>query len=154
MVESDTMEYRYVGNSGLKVSVLGFGFGNVTSDISADSEQWSYECIDKCIRAGINFLDTAELYGMGESEEILGSTLKQGGWDREELVITTKFHPRCFGIQGLARKRCRQALDNSLKRLQLDYVDIVYLHRFDPSTPLEESIRLMNKLIDDEKTFY
>ncbi|CAG9327061.1 unnamed protein product [Blepharisma stoltei] len=152
-MESEAMEYRYLGNSGLKISVL--GFGNMTSGWSEGTEQWSFDCVDKCIRGGVNFFDTAEFYGMGVAETILGNNIKQGGWDRDDLVITTKFIPtKAVGIQGLSRKRLRQAINHSLKRLQLDYVDVLYLHRFDCEVPLEESIRIVNELIDDDKAFY
>lgn len=152
-MESDSMEYRYLGNSGLKVSVL--GFGNMTSGWSEDTEKWNFECVDKCVKAGVNFFDTAEFYGFGTSETILGNNFKQGGYDRDELVITTKLNPSAtFGIQGLSRKRMRQAIDHSLQRMQLDYVDILYLHRYDYDVPLEESIRAIQYIIDEDKAFY
>ncbi|CAG9314362.1 unnamed protein product [Blepharisma stoltei] len=151
-MEAESMKYRYLGRSGLKVSVL--GFGNMTSGWAEGAEEWNSQCIDKCIKKGVNFFDTAELYGSGVAETILGRNLKQGGYDRDDLIITTKFFPSKFGIQGLSRKRLRQAIDHSLERMQLDYVDIIYLHRFDPEVPLEESIRIANEIIDSDKAFY
>ncbi|CAG9314360.1 unnamed protein product [Blepharisma stoltei] len=151
-MESESMEYRYLGNSGLKVSVL--SFGNLTSSWDKGAEEWNFQCMDKCIRGGVNFFDTAEGYGLGVAEKILGNNIKQGGWDRDDLIITTKLSPVRFGIQGLSRKRIRQAIDHCLERLQLDYVDVLYLHRFDPEVPLEETIRIMNEIIDNDKAFY
>ncbi|CAG9314359.1 unnamed protein product [Blepharisma stoltei] len=151
-METESMEYRYLGISGLKVSVL--GFGNMTSSWAEGSEDWNFNCTDKCIRNGVNFFDTAEIYGLGVAETILGKNIKQGGYDRDDLIITTKLNPSGFGIQGLSRKRMRQAIDNSLERMQLDYVDVLYIHKFDPEVPLEESIRVINEIIDNDKAFY
>ncbi|CAG9314358.1 unnamed protein product [Blepharisma stoltei] len=151
-MESESMEYRYLGRSGLKVSVL--SFGNMTSGWGDGTEQWNFECVDKCIRRGVNFFDTAEFYGLGIAETVLGRNFKQGGYDRDDLIITTKLAPSGFGIQGLSRKRIRQAIDHSLERMQLDYVDVLYLHRFDPEVPLEESIRIINEIIESDKAFY
>jgi len=146
------MEYRSLGRSGLKVSAL--GFGNMVSGWTEDTEQWSFECIDKCIRAGVNLFDTAEIYGFGIAERVLGNNLKQGGWDRDDLIISDKLNPTGFGIQGLSRKRIRQATRNALERLQLDYVDILFLHRFDHEVPLKEQISAINQMIEEDKTFY
>lgn len=91
---------------------------------------------------------------MGVAETILGNNLKQGGYDRDDLIISTKLHPFGSGIQSLSRKRLRQGLDHSLRRLQLEYTDVLFLHRFDHSTPLKETIRMVNQFIDDDKVFY
>lgn len=153
MVDNERMEYRSLGRSGLKVSVL--SFGNMTSGWSKETEQWSFECTEKVIRAGVNFIDTAEFYGFGIAETVLGRNLKQGGWDRDDLVITAKVNPKGLaGVHGLSRKHIRRSLRNSLKRTQLDNVDILYLHRFDHEVPLEESIRAVNQLIDEDKAYY
>eukprot|EP00358_Blepharisma_japonicum_P003202 CAMPEP_0202948836 /NCGR_PEP_ID=MMETSP1395-20130829/14679_1 /ASSEMBLY_ACC=CAM_ASM_000871 /TAXON_ID=5961 /ORGANISM="Blepharisma japonicum, Strain Stock R1072" /LENGTH=321 /DNA_ID=CAMNT_0049651291 /DNA_START=71 /DNA_END=1036 /DNA_ORIENTATION=+ len=126
----------------------------MTSGWSDEAERWNFECIDKCIRSGVNFFDTAEYYGLGVAETILGKNFKQGGWDRDDIIVSTKLNPYGFGIQGLSRKRVRQAIDNSLSRLQLDYVDVLFMHRFDPETPLKETIRIFNEIIDADKAFY
>jgi voltage-dependent potassium channel beta subunit len=153
MVDNERMEYRSLGRSGLKVSAL--SFGNMTSGWNTETEQWSFESLDKCIRAGVNFIDTAEFYGFGIAETVLGRNLKQGGWDRDDLVITAKVNPKGLaGVHGLSRKHIMRSLRNSLKRTQLDNVDIIYLHRFDHEVPLEESIRAVNQLIDEDKAYY
>ena len=160
MVEG--MEYRYLGRSGLKVSAL--SYGNMTSGMGffkgkpapLDSfvEQTHFEIIERSIKAGINFFDTAEFYGSGTSEVILGRNLKQGGWDRDELIISTKLNPTFGGLQGLSRKRMRQGYAKSLERLQLDYADVVFLHRFDYDVPLKESISTINEFIENDQAFY
>lgn len=156
------MEYRNLGNSGLKVSVL--SFGNMTSglevfkgkkdEVTPELEQTHFQYIDMCIKAGINFFDTAEIYGLGVSEQILGMNLKQGGWDRDELIISTKLMPRCGGIQGNSRKRMRVGICQSLKRLQLDNVDVLFLHRIDRDVPLLEQISTINEIIEKDQAYY
>jgi aryl-alcohol dehydrogenase-like predicted oxidoreductase len=148
MVEGNTMQYRHLGNAGIKVSVLSYGNWLTGHDIAA--EQTNFDCIKKSIESGVNFIDTAEVYGAGTAESIVGAALKKGDWDREELVISTKFMKCGNGPNraGLSRKRMIEGMRNSLKRLQLDYVDVMFLHRPDSSTPLEETIRAVNHLID------
>ena len=156
------MEYRYLGNSGLKVSVLGFGnmttgmgfFRGKSDELDPGVEQTHFEMMERCIKAGINFFDTAEIYGLGTSEVVLGRNIKQGGWDRDELIITTKMNPRLTGIQGMSRKRLRSGFAKSLDRLQQDYVDVLYLHRFDYDVPLKEQISFMNECIEKDQAFY
>jgi voltage-dependent potassium channel beta subunit len=154
MVEKDTMEYRHLGSAGVKVSAL--SFGNWLSGHSPDAAEASYQCIAKSIEAGVNFIDTAEIYGFGQAETHIGNVLKRGGWDRDSLVISTKFYMSGKGVNqsGLGRKRLVQAARNSLKRLQLDYVDIIFAHRPDYVTPLEESVRTFNHLIETGKADY
>lgn len=151
MVENDTMEYRSLGKSGIKVSAL--GFGTMTSGLGADTEEWAFACIDKCIRAGVNSIDTSEIYGNGIAETVLGKNLKTGGWDRDDLVISGKFFP-ALSMFGNSRKRLRIAMEKSLERMQLEYVDIAFLHRPDIEVPLEEQARTMNQFIEDDKAFY
>ena len=153
MVDSERMEYRSLGNSGLKVSAL--CVGTMTSGWgSQDHEAWAFEVLSKSIAAGVNIIDTAEFYGLGKAETTLGKNLKQGGWDRDDLIITSKFLFKGFGIQGLSRKHIRQGMRHTLERLQMDHSDVLFLHRFDPETPLLESIRAMNWLIDEDYGFY
>jgi voltage-dependent potassium channel beta subunit len=153
MVEKDTMVYKNLGNSGLKVSAL--SIGNWLNGHNLDVEETQMKVFSKFIDAGVNFLDTAEIYGFGNAETILGKTLKAGGWNRDELVISTKFIRADMGNGvGLSRKRLVQAMRNSLKRLQLDYVDIMFLHRFDHEVPLEETVRAVNHLIEQGKASY
>ena len=152
MVEKDTMVYKNLGNSGLKVSAL--SIGNWMNGHNAQAEEAQIKVFSKFIESGVNFLDTAEIYGFGTAETILGKTLKAGGWDRDELVISTKFIRANMSQVGLSRKRLVQAMRNSLNRLQLDYVDIMFLHRFDHEVPLEESVRAVNHLIEKGKATY
>jgi voltage-dependent potassium channel beta subunit len=159
---ADSMKYRYLGRSGLKVSAL--TFGNMTSGMGMFSgkkdeydvavENHHYELMERCISKGINFFDTAEIYGGGLSEVYLGNNIRKGGWNRDELILTTKFHPRAGGIQGNSLKRIRAGADQALKRLQLDNVDVAFLHRPDPHVPLKEQVRAINELVEDDKTYY
>jgi aryl-alcohol dehydrogenase-like predicted oxidoreductase len=95
MVEAEAMEYRSLGNSGLKVSAL--SFGTMTQGWAPGLEDFSYQCVERCIRKGINTFDTAEFYGNGLAETVFGNNLKQGGWEREDLVITCKIMPKNGG---------------------------------------------------------
>ena len=159
---AEEMEYRNLGRSGLKVSAL--SYGNMTTGIkslfgkedplNSEVEQANFEIIDKIVKAGINFIDTAEIYGNGISEIILGKNLKQGVWDRDDLVISTKLMPSKGGIQGLSRKRIRNGFPKSLERLQLDYVDVLFIHRIDLEVPLKETISAINEIIDNDQAFY
>lgn len=152
------MEYQYLGNSGLKVSILSLGYSTTGIDVntvlSPEFEQSKFESMDLCIKFGINFFDTSEVYSNGLSEIILGKNLKQGGWDRDELVIATKLYPPPHAIFGNGRKRIRERMKKSLERLQLDNVDILYLHRPDLHTPILEQISVVNELLDNEQTYY
>ena len=162
MVEG--MEYRNLGNSGLKVSAL--SYGNMTSGMGifkgikdvydVEVEKHHLAMMGKCISLGINFFDTAEVYGFHLSEIYLGNNIKQGGWDRDELIITTKFNPgqKIAGIQSNSRKRLRVGMKKSLERLQLDNVDVIYLHRPDDSVPLKEQISAMNEFIENDYAYY
>ena len=151
MVESDSMLYRNLGNSGLKVSAI--SIGNWLTGHSLEAEETQYQVFSKFVDAGVNFLDTAEIYGSGNAETILGNIIKRGGWDRDKLVISTKFL-RCGSSVGLSRKRLIQSMKKSLTRLQLDYVDVMFLHRFDHEVPLEETVRAVNHLIEKGKASY
>lgn len=110
--------------------------------------------------AGINFFDCAEAYAGGKSEEVMGQAIKKFGWKRNDLVISTKINwGGAFGDNpvnngGLSRKHLIEGTEMALKRLQLDYVDLLYCHRPDRNTPIEETVRAMNYLIDHGKAFY
>ena len=146
------MIYRYLGNSGLKVSVISWGNWINTKD----ENDVTYETVKTAIEGGVNFFDTAEIYGFGEGETSLGAALKKLGTRREDLVISTKIFRSGMGVNDsfLSRKHIIEGLNNSLKRLQLDYVDVVFCHRFDRNTPLEETCRAMNWVIEQGKAFY
>jgi len=146
------MIYRYLGNSGLRVSVLSWGNWINTKN----ENDITYETVKLAVEHGINFFDTAEIYGLGEGEKSLGEALEKLGKRREDLVISTKIFRSGNGVNDsfLSRKHIIEGVNNSLKRLKLDYVDIVFCHRFDSYTPLEETCRAMNWLIEQGKAFY
>jgi len=146
------MEYRLLGNTGLKVSVLSYGsFGWLPKNIDN-----VMAIMETAIGHGINFFDCAEGYSAGECEKAVGEAIKRKGWKRSDLVISTKVFWGGAGPNdvGLSRKHIIEATNASLKRLQLDYVDLLLCHRPDPQTPIEETVRAMNYLIDQGKAFY
>jgi len=147
--DTSKMEYRYLGNSGLRVSVL--SFGNAEHDDKA-----TIECVKKCLENGINFFDTAECYGLGKAEIVLGKALKELNVPREKIVVTTKIMRNGDDPNDKfeSRKHIIEGLRLSLKRLQLEYVDVVYCHRYDRHTPLEETCRAMNFVINKGWAFY
>ena len=150
------MNYRRVGRAGLKISELSLGswvtYGNQL-DASA-----ARECMAAAWDRGVNFFDNAEAYALGKSEEIMGDCLRKLGWPRLEYVVSTKFF---WGLADgpnqrntLNRKYLTQAIDGSLKRLQLDFVDLVYCHRPDPDTPIEETVWAMHDMIQRGKALH
>ncbi|KAL2842552.1 NADP-dependent oxidoreductase domain-containing protein [Aspergillus pseudoustus] len=152
------MLYRRVGNSGLHVSALGLG-GWLTFGGHVDNEV-AFQCMKQAYDCGINFFDTAESYAGGESEVVMGQAIKRYSWKRSDLVISTKLN---WGLangeilinnHGLSRKHIIEGIQASLQRLQLDYVDIIYAHRPDRLTPMEETVRAFNFVIDKGWAFY
>jgi voltage-dependent potassium channel beta subunit len=148
------MEYRFLGDSGLKVSALSFGawvtFGSqMNEDIAA-------ECMHAAWEAGVNFFDNAEVYADGVAEEIMGAVLAKSGWKRSDYVVSTKIFWAGEGPndRGLSRKHIVEGTDAALARLQLDYVDLIFCHRADLHTPVEETVRAMNHVIDQGKALY
>jgi voltage-dependent potassium channel beta subunit len=148
------MIYRFLGNTGIQVSVL--SFGNWLTSNDPKWEQTTEDCIVKAYEAGVNFFDTAEIYGDGEAERQMGKIFKKQGWPRESLVISTKIFKNGPGVNNilLSRKHIIEGVNNSLKRLQMDYVDIIFCHRPDLITPMEETVRAMNWVIEQGKAFY
>jgi voltage-dependent potassium channel beta subunit len=148
------MEYRHLGKSGLEISTLSFGAW-VTMGGQID-EETSYECMKIAYDAGVNFFDNAESYAHGNAEVLMGNVIKKAGWKRSDLVISTKIF--WGGSQpnqtGLSRKHIIEGARASLVRLQMDYVDLVFCHRPDIYTPIEETVRAMNYLIDQGLAFY
>jgi voltage-dependent potassium channel beta subunit len=150
------MNYRRLGRSGLKVSELSFGswvtYGNQLGNDLAR------ECMAAAYDAGVNFFDNAEVYAKGASETIMGAVLKKMGWRRSSYIVSTKFfwglHDGPNEKNTLNRKYLMQAIDGSLARLALDYVDLVYCHRPDPDTPLEETVQAMSDMIVAGKAHY
>jgi voltage-dependent potassium channel beta subunit len=148
------MDYRFLGKSGLKVSALSFGawvtFGNQMG------EDLAYECMSVAYEAGVNFFDNAEAYASGQAETIMGNVLQRAGWNRSDLVISTKIFWGGKGPNdtGLSYKHLVEGTLASLDRLQLDYVDLLFCHRPDIHTPIEETVRAMNFLINQGMAFY
>jgi voltage-dependent potassium channel beta subunit len=150
------MNYRRLGASGLQVSELSFGswvtYGNQLDD------KLARECMAVAHDAGINFFDNAEVYAKGQSETIMGSVLKKAGWRRSSYIVSTKFfwglHDGPNEKNTLNRKYLAQAIDGSLERLGLDYVDLVFCHRADPNTPIEETVHAMHDMIAAGKALY
>lgn len=154
------MEYVRVGKTGLKVSRICLGM------MSYGSKDWMgwmlpYEealpFIRRAIEAGINFFDTADIYSLGVSEEILGRALRELKVKREDVVIATKvFFPMGKGPNdgGLSRKHIMEAIDGSLKRLGMDYVDLYQIHRFDKETPIEETMEALHDVVKAGKARY
>ncbi|MFN2215063.1 MAG: potassium channel beta subunit family protein [Anaerolineales bacterium] len=148
------MEYRYLGKSGLQVSALSLGawvtYGGQVG------EQVAQECMQAAVDAGVNFFDNAEVYAHGKAETVMGSVIKKSGWKRSDLVISTKIFWGGSGPnqRGLSRKHVIEGTQAALDRLQLDYVDLIFCHRPDIHTPIEETVRAMTFLIDQGKAFY
>lgn len=148
------MEYRRLGSSGLQVSVLSYGSWVTFGD--QIGEETAVECMRAAYDAGCNFFDNAEVYGEGQSEVIMGNAIRRLGWKRSDLVVSTKIYWGGSGPndRGLSRKHVIEGTIAALSRLQLDYVDLVFCHRPDFHTPVEETVRAMNFLIDRGYAFY
>jgi voltage-dependent potassium channel beta subunit len=150
------MNYRRLGRSGLQVSELSIGswvtYGNQVDRRAAR------ESLAAARDAGVNFFDNAEVYAAGQSEEIMGQALKELAWPRVSYVVSTKFfwglHEAPNQYHTLNRKYLLNAIDASLHRLQLDYVDLVFCHRPDPDTPVEETVWAMSDMITRGKALY
>ncbi|MBA4136712.1 MAG: aldo/keto reductase [Opitutus sp.] len=150
------MPYRRVGTTGLKVSALSFGawvtFGNqIGGDVARDLMHTAYD-------AGVNFFDNAETYADGRAETVMGEILKNSGWRRSSYVLSSKVY---FGAEsegpnemGLSRKHVIEGCHACLRRLQTDYLDILFCHRPDPDTPVLETVRAMHDLIVQGKVLY
>lgn len=147
MVENK-MEYRFLGSTGLKVSVL--SYGNWLNSLSDKDQQVTTDTIRRCWEYGVNFFDTAESYGDGAAETAMGIALKEIDMPRKDIVVSTKLIKCGIGVndKGLSRKHIIEGTRNSLKRLQLDYVDVLFCHRPDYDCPLEETIRAMSWTVD------
>lgn len=148
------MEYRYLGRSGLRVSSLSFGAWVTFGD--QVGEDVARQCMTAAYEAGVNFFDNAEVYAAGEAETLMGNVLRKVGWKRSDIVVSTKIFWGGPGPndRGLSRKHIAEGTDAALKRLQLDYVDLIFCHRPDVKTPIEETVRAMSHVIDQGKAFY
>ena len=145
------MEYRTLPNTGLKVSRV--SFGTMTFGSQADEES-ARRMIDLCLDAGINFIDTANIYNKGLSETIVGKLLKGR---RDKVVLATKVRGKMGDApdeSGLSRAAIQKAIDASLQRLQTDYVDLYYLHQPDYDAPIEETLAAMDELVRAGKVRY
>ena len=150
------MEYRYLGKTGIQVSALSLGSW-VTFHNQVD-ENSAVEAMAAARDAGVNFFDNAEVYARGKSEEIMGAALKKLGWQRSSYLLSTKIF---WGLNDvvnekntLNRKHLIEAINGSLKRFGLEYVDLLYCHRPDPNTPIEETVWAMHNIIEWGKALY
>jgi aryl-alcohol dehydrogenase-like predicted oxidoreductase len=154
------MEYVKLGSAGLKVSRLCLG------TMTYGSKKWREWVLEeaearpfyrRALEAGINFFDSADMYSLGVSEEITGRALKEYGPSRDKLVIATKVF-NAMGDdpnqKGLSRKHIVHSIEDSLRRLQTDYVDLYQIHRFDPHTPIEETLEALDQLVRAGKVLY
>jgi len=150
------MEYRRLGRSGLKVSVLSFGSW-VSFGTQLDTAR-AQECLAAAWDSGVNFFDNAEAYADGESERIMGEAINKLGWSRERYVVSTKmFWGLTEGVNTrntLNRKYLLHAIDGSLERFGLDFVDLLFCHRPDPETPIEETVWAMSDIVSAGKAHY
>ena len=154
------MEYRRLGRSGLQVSVLSFGsWVTFANDNQIKNAEQAAECLSVAKEHGVNFFDNAEGYARGESERVMGQAFRDLGWKRHEYVVSTKFY---WGINGdmpnmkwtLNRKYLSQAIEGSLERFGLDFVDLAYCHRPDANTPIEETVWAMSDMVSRGQALY
>jgi voltage-dependent potassium channel beta subunit len=144
------MEYRHLGKTGIRVSELSFGSW-VTFHNQADVKS-AVKMMAAAYDAGVNFFDNAEVYASGKSEEVMGAALKELKWRRSSYLVSTKFfwglHEGVNEKNTLNRKRLIEGINGSLERLQLDYVDLIYCHRPDKTTPIEETVWAMHNIVE------
>jgi voltage-dependent potassium channel beta subunit len=150
------MDYRHLGKTGIRVSALSLGsWVTFHQQVDVDS---AVEMMKTAYDAGVNFFDNAQAYAKGKSEEVMGAALKKLGWRRGSYLISSKYF---WGINDgineedtLNRKFLLEAIDGSLQRLQLDHLDLIFCHRPDPETPVEETVWAMHNIIEAGKAFY
>ena len=150
------MEYRHLGRTGIRVSELSLGSWVTFNDqVNVDS---AVEIMAEAYDWGVNFFDNAEAYAKGKSEEVMGAALKKLGWRRGSYLVSSKFY---WGLNNgvnekntLNRKYLMEAVEGSLKRFQLDYLDLIFCHRADKTTPIEETVWAMHNIIEQGKAFY
>ena len=157
------MKYRILGRTGVRVSSLGLGcggFGGIGSEVSlfgqGESEQQAFVLMDRAVDLGVNYFDTADSYGGGLSEEMVGRWMARRG-ARNGIVLATKvFNPMAGDINsgGLSRRHIMRAVDDSLRRLQTDRIDLYFAHQVDPVTSLDETMRAFDDLVRAGKVLY
>jgi len=148
------LDYRRLGSAGIKLSELSLGAwvtygGQVGEEVAT-------KCMSKAYELGVNFFDNAEAYAHGNAEVVMGNVIKKLGWKREDIVVSSKVFWGGHGPndEGLSRKHIYEACRRSLKRLQLDYLDLFFCHRADPGTPIEETVRAMDDLVHQGLVLY
>ena len=148
------MNYRRLGSAGLKLSEL--SLGSWVTYGGQVGEEVAVKCMSIAYDNGVNFFDSAEAYADGKAEIVMGSIFKKLGWARESIVVSSKVFWGGDGPndKGLSRKHVSEACRKSLKRLQLDYLDLFFCHRPDPNTPIEETVRAMDDLVHQGKILY
>ncbi|GAO18479.1 uncharacterized protein UV8b_07292 [Ustilaginoidea virens] len=152
------MTYRFLGRSGLQVSSVSLG-GWLTYGGHVDREG-TFACMKAAYDCGVNFFDCAEGYAGGESEIVMGEAIKKFGWKRNDIVVSTKIYwgqangENAVNNTGLSRKHIVEGVKASLGRMDLEYVDVIFAHRPDRHTPIEETVRAFNHVIDTGKAFY
>jgi aryl-alcohol dehydrogenase (NADP+) len=154
------MQYTNLGKTGMKVSRLCLGMMSYGSKQWRDwvlNEEEAKPFIKRALDAGFNFFDTADVYSTGESERITGSLLKHFGVRRENVIVATKVNGQMsddINDKGLSRKHILDSIDRSLQRLQMDYVDLYQIHRWDYETPIEEAMEALNDIVRAGKARY
>ena len=145
------MQYRQLGDSDLQVSEISLGSW-LTYGVGVDASQ-SLACLDAAFDCGINFIDTANVYGQGAAEAFLGEALQ--GRPRDSYVLATKLYfPMGDADMGLSARQVHKQLNDSLKRLRTDYVDLYQCHRYDEDTPLEETMQALTEVVESGKVRY
>ena len=148
------MQYRNLGKSGLKVSCL--SFGSWVTFVNQLTENTALTCMSIARDHGVNFFDNAEAYANGKSEILMGKLFKKLKWSRDSYIVSSKvfWGGELPTQRGLSKKHIHDACNNTLKRLQVEYLDLYYCHRPDPETPIEETVYAMNDLINQGKIMY
>jgi voltage-dependent potassium channel beta subunit len=148
------MEYRRLGDAGMKISVVAIG-GWINFEQGKLAEDETRAVMERAYELGVNFFDSADVYGRGSSERVMGEVLSQ--YERSTFVLSTKVFGQMsddINDRGLSRKHIFESIDKSLERLQTDYIDIYFCHRPDPETPILETARAMNDLIQQGAVMY
>ena len=150
------MKYRKVGKSGLKISEISLGswltYGGTVED------EMAKKCMEAAIENGVNFIDSAEIYARGGAEKVIADFLKDETYNRKDLVISSKvfwsMNDKDVNRWGLSRKNIINAIEGTLERLNMDYIDIYFMHRYDYTTPLRETVEILDDIIRDGKVRY